>query len=298
MIDGAKLYEESLGNPGTNYIVIAMFTADLRGSADRLLRSVKKFNLNHSFYQVPTVHKGISIKGSNDIAFCKPNFIRAALDHFRKPVLYVDADVIFKQSPVKIAEVSNSGVDFAIYNWLADASTDAYVPVKIKNKPPKGFYRFSHSIDWLDDSQLLCSGAVQYYDNSAGARRMLETWLASIKRFPEVVDDELLDYSFNFELSEPISTYWLGKEFCRYAFWILTQPIIDHPDMPAFDADERRFFKFASGGRDRFRQTKNGPRALPPFPRDCIIDTKNKTVLVNVGGQLVPRYKFDMELWI
>lgn len=298
MIEGATLYEESPGNSGADYVVVAMFTSGLENLASRLARSARQFNMNYAFYQVPTVHKSISSNGSDDITFCKPNFIRSALDHFGKPVLYVDADVVFRQPPVKIAEIAKSGSDFAIYNWLADPSTDAYAPLKFKNRHPKDFYRYSHSIDWLDDSQLICSGAVQYYNNSASARRLLDTWLAAIRQFPEVADDELLDYSFNLKMSEPVSACWLGKELCRYAFWIQTRPVIDHPEMPAAYAGARRAFKIASGGKDRFREIKRVSTVLPPFPRDCIIDTKSKIVFVNVGGRLVPRYKFDIELWI
>ena len=150
-------------------------------------------------YQVPTVHCSISIRGSNDITFCKPNFIEHVQNEQRAPVLYVDADTIFREPPLKVQQATEEHVDFASYNWLADAANPAYMPVNVTfNGVPENnrFYRFSHAIDVIDPTQLIVSGAVQYY--TPDARPLLQAWLDTIDRFPNVDDDELLDYAYNF----------------------------------------------------------------------------------------------------
>ena len=55
-----------------------------------------------AFYAVPQVHQSISLNGTDNLAFSKPDIIRVALETFGKPVLYVDADMVFKDPPEKI----------------------------------------------------------------------------------------------------------------------------------------------------------------------------------------------------
>src|SRR5262249_12528964 len=146
-------------------------------------------------------------------------------------------------------------------------------------------------------TQLFSSGATQYYAPSAVP--LLRAWLDAIDRFPGVCDDELLDYAFNFGIDKnQIRATWLGKEYCRYPWWIHVQPIIDHPEFPAFISDARNF-KTVSG-RERFdlgKATIYEPRC--PFPRDCFIDTQKKLLLrLDEQGIATVIGRFTTELFL
>jgi hypothetical protein len=253
---------------GQGVIVAAMFTANLMPFADRLRASLEQFDLPFVLREVPMVHRSISPRGSGDINYCKPAFIERMLNEHGS-VLYVDADVVFRAPPSEILRAAKEGVHFASYNWLADDATDAYLPI-----PMTQFYRFSHSVDSFDPSQLVVSGPVQFY--SGKALPLLRAWLDTIRRFPNVTDDESLDYAFNFMIErDQMHTRWLGKEYCRYPWWPHIRPVIDHPEFPA-TADPRRTFNAATG-HERFDTSRVEIRpSRAPFPRDRLIDMQDK----------------------
>jgi hypothetical protein len=216
-ISDIRLDAQRIDRPDIDFVVAAMFTASVRDRADRLKASLESTILNYVLYQVPSVHRSISANGSDDIALCKPNFIHRILEEMRRSVLYLDADTV-------------------IYNWYADPATDRYKPLRAEYdgvETNNRFYKFSLAVDMFDPNQLVCSGAVQYYANTAGARNLLRSWLAAIHRYPDVADDESLDATFNFPTTAPVTTAWLEKEYCRYPWWIHIRPVIDHPDGPA-----------------------------------------------------------------
>jgi hypothetical protein len=149
----------------------------------------------------------------------------------------------------------------------------------------------------FDPNQLVCSGAVQYYANTAGARNLLRSWLAAIHRYPDVADDESLDATFNFPTTAPVTTAWLEKEYCRYPWWIHIRPVIDHPDGPAAVDHSRSFVKRV--GQDRIDAARLRSRpSKGPFPRDCVIDVEAKILYRLVGKKLVPMGPFDTKLWL
>jgi hypothetical protein len=297
---GSRIYAQSSPRRDLPFVVASMFTANVRPLADRLKFSLEKLQLNFVLYEVPTIHCSISTKGTDDITFCKPNFIRFVLSEHHSPILYVDADVVFRRMPDKVLEFVTQRIDFAAYNWLADAATDAYMPqtvacngVSFSNR----FYGFSHSVDDLDPAQLIVSGAVQYY--ASGADPLLRHWLETINRFPRVMDDQVLDYTYNFVLRKrTLRTSWLPKGYCRYPWWIHVQPVLDHPEFPTIP-DPTRTFKFASG-IERFNlESTRVCRSAGPFPRDCLIDTYEKCLIrTDRGGAPVAVHRFATELWI
>lgn len=145
------------------YIIATMFTPDMRAYADRLRASLDAHGLEHALREVPTVHRAISTKGSDDLEYSKPSFILRMLDEFARPVLYLDADLVVRQYPIMIAELVQNDVQFASYNWLGDEeATDAYTPVVYDPNQPARYLATSHSIDFYDPRQLINSGAVLY----------------------------------------------------------------------------------------------------------------------------------------
>jgi hypothetical protein len=96
-------------------------------------------------------------------------------------------------------------------------------------------YEFSHSIDFLSDDQLICSGAVQFWSNSIASYNLLKFWQFVITSNPSSADDCCLDLAFNNYCSlytNEINFLSLPKSYARYAWWIFDQPVIDHPDFP------------------------------------------------------------------
>ena len=245
-------------------------------------------------YQVPTVHCSISTRGRNDITFCKPNFIQHVLNDCHAPVLYVDADIVFREPPLKILQATRERADFASYNWLADKANDGYAPV---NSNDNQLYRFSHAFDWFDPTQLVVSGAVQYY--APDAQPLLQAWLDTIERFPNVADDHLLDYAYNFVVDKNlIRTSWLDKGYCRYPWWIQVRPVIEHPEFPATEDPSRRFRSVTGYDRVKLENIKHR-MSQGPFPRDCLIDTTAKRLLrLDASGRAIVVARFATELWI
>ena len=253
----------------TPFIVCAMFTASYRLKAERLAASLDQLGLGYALFETPQVHRSISGRGSDDTAFAKPRFIGDMLKHFGKPLLYVDADTVFRQPPTQIAALCVD-TDFAVYNWLADNENDAWMPAG-----DAGLWKFYFAMDALSDSQLAASGAVQFWNDTQAARALLAAWEAALAGFPGVQDDHCLDFAFN-HTGAGLRSHWLSKDYARYAFWPYIDPVIDHPDFPAPQSGQ-----FAALGMKRVDAAKvtMPARKLRPFPRDGLIDASKNLLL-------------------
>jgi hypothetical protein len=302
-----RIYDQQLGTLKTApFVVCAMLTDGFYDYADRLIRSCKLHNLQYVLYEVPTVHQSISPKGTADPSFTKANFIHFLLETHQKPVLYVDVDCLIVDYPNIFEEYIRNKYDFAIYNWLADEHTECYIPVDIEGTNGNEtrvirnrFYKFSHSIDYYSAEQLICSGAVQFYNNTNEARILLREWQNVIAQHPNTADDVCLDYTFNnFILGNlPLKAGWLTKAYIRYAWWIYVRPIINHPDIPRAGGVFQPIPEVQ--GRKRFYPERAQPKNVDYyFPRDCLIDTKSMVLLKVQNGQLVRWRPLDRKLWL
>jgi hypothetical protein len=288
------------------FIVGAMMTPDFAHYGQRLLQSCRSFALPLALYEVPAVHRSISQKGDADLSHTKASFVHFLLERFGRPVLYLDVDCVVAQRPARVEALLDAGVDFAIYNWLADEHTEAYVPMELTVKDASGvhivrdrLYRFSHSIDLYDPSQLICSGPTQFYNNSPAARRLLTEWHEVIESSPRSADDHCLDFAFNnYPPDAPqVAAAWLDKSYARYPWWICTRPVIDHPDFPGdgqgFDPIDER------DGKHRFHASAAETRAVEyVFPRDCLIDVQSRTLFRVQNQGLVRVGSFVHALWL
>lgn len=278
------------------YLIASLYTASYRPLAERLAASLTQFGLPYALYEVPTVHRSLSVRGTDDPTYTKANFVRHLLDLRGVPILYLDCDCVMRSEPKLIGSLIEAGTEFAIYNWLADQHTDAYAPVELRGpdgqavKPANRFFRFSHSIDAYAPTQLICSGATQFYANSPAARALLETWAAVIDEHPGVEDDQCLDWAFNFRLSDAQrpKSLWLDKAYARYLFWIFSRPVIDHPQFP--DGARPRMAPYKPlPTNPRFRVELAEMRTVAPMlPRDCLIDTQLKRLLRPQASQTQP----------
>lgn len=258
------------GVAGSSFMVAAMFTPRYRPMGERLLASLERFDIAHALFAVPQVHRSINAKGEGDLSVSKPRFIRYLLERFQKPVLYVDADMVFRRVPRQIASLAKKGCDFAIYNWLADTMNDAWRP-----EPGTPFWKFYFSIDLASDSQLMASGAVQFWRGTDAAFALLSDWEQSLRNHPLSEDDHCLDLAYNHGDRTGLKPHWLPKAYCRYAFWIYVQPIIDHPQFPAPVSGQ-----YQQLGSERFDRAKLArAEKVRPFPRDAVVDAASKQLL-------------------
>jgi hypothetical protein len=284
------------------FVVGAMMTPSHASFGARLSDSCRAHSLPLALYEVPAVHRSISVKGSDDLRYTKANFIRFLLDRFERPVLYLDVDCVVAQPPARVDDLLAAQVDFAIFNWLAEDHTEAYVraDVTAADGPVSSdrFYRFSHSIDSWSDTQLLCSGAVQWWNRTAPARQLLEQWQGVIERSPRSADDKSLDYAFNnFPAGAALRAAWLPKSYARIGWWIYERPVIDHPEIPAPASGFVQLDEL-NGKRRIYTQALRPHEVAYVFPKDCLIDTQTRTLLRLSSQGWRPVGPFATPLWL
>lgn len=285
------------------FVVAGMYTDSHAQKAARLRASCERFGLAHDLRHVSAVHDSISRAGKRDPSLTKARLILEALSRHRRPVLYIDADCVIRSEPVLIAELLAGGAEFAIYNWAADRNTEAYVPAKVMMQGDTGasgtrYYRFATKTEHYDPSQLHCSGAVQLYADTPGARGLLEAWQRSIEAFPGSADDHCLDYTFNNRDAAlaGLRVSWLPKEYARYAWWIHVEPVIDHPELAA-DATHFKPVAGEGGCKQFYFERAERLTNSPAFPPDALIDVQGKRLLHVAGKAVVREESIDREFW-
>jgi hypothetical protein len=184
------------------------------------------------------------------------------------------------------------GIDFSVYNWLADRDNDAWRPAAGQPVGAPRYWRFFFHMNAVSQDQLVCSGGVQFWRDSPAAFDLLRDWEATLVAFPQAQDDHCLDYAFN-RGAGAARTRWLPKDHVRIGFWIHVPPVIDHPDMPGQ----------GGGGLALERVDKTKLRLRPDtdisFPRDAVIDAEDKILLrPGPNGQLVPSGSLSRPLYI
>ncbi len=273
------------------FIVCAMYTADFRPKAERLVASLKALDLPFAVFEVPHVHRSISVHGTLDAAYCKPRFIAALLAAYRCPVVYVDADFEFCRAPDLFRTYAEQGADFAIYNWLTDLMNDAWAPhLGRPERHPTGharYWRFGFAIDKASLTQMLCSGGVQYWAPTEAAQGLLAAWENRIVGAPLTPDDENLDFAYNFHPRERggVNARWLPKEYSRSAHWLYVDPTINHRDIASPRVPGQ--FQHLDNARVNAAELTDIAKARP-FPRAAELDLVAGNVLfTDAGGRAV-----------
>jgi hypothetical protein len=294
----------STGTAG--YIVGAMMTASHAPLGERLSASCRAHSLPLAIFELPAVHRSISPQGSDDLSCTKASFINFMLERYDRPVLYLDVDCVVARRPWRFDELLAEKTDFAIFNWLAEEHTEAYVRTDMAVQDGSSsrvihdrYYRFSHSIDWMSETQLLCSGAVQWYNNTAGAMRLLERWQDVVARSAASADDKCLDFAFNnLPADAPkLKTAWLQKRYARYAWWIYERPCIDHPEFPSRGEGFVPLDDLDGQHRIHMDALRQAPVNYT-FPKDCLIDTEARTLLRLRDGKWRAAERFSTALWL
>jgi hypothetical protein len=253
----------------------------------RLLESCKARGIPAVLHEVPAVHCSISMAGSDDLSCTRPSFIRYLLDKHRRPVLYLDSGCVMVDTPSAILSMVDEQVGFAAFNWLAEEHTEAYSPISVRAQEGASvavtsdrYYRYTHSIDLYDPSQLLCSTHVLFWSDSDDARELLKAWQDLIARAPRSPDAHALDFAFNYRGTAlpRLKTAWLDKRYMRIGWWIYVKPVIDHPDFFPVHAWTESLEKTEGLPRFDARKFKN-LEVDYVFPRDCLIDTVEKMLV-------------------
>lgn len=267
-----------------------MFTLSHHATAQRLIASLERYGLHYALFQVPTVHRSINARGEGDLSLSKPRFIRFLLERFGKPVLYLDGDVVLRREPRQIASLVRKGCDFAIYNWLADRKNDAWRP-----EPGTPLWKFYFRVDLGSYSQLMASGAVQFWRGTEAAFTLLDDWDQSLRNHPASEDEQCLDFAYNHAGREGLKPHWLPKSYCRYAYWIYVQPVIDHPKFPAPMSGT-----FQQLGSERFDKTQiRRVEKDEPLPRELVVDAVQKQLLRPMpDGTLAPAGPLPQRLYL
>ena len=301
-----KLYKKKDSN-NQNFIIVSFFTKNIEYKVIRLINSLEKQNLNYQIFEIPTIHYSKSNKGSSDLNYCLPQLLLNLFEKINLPILFVDADIVFKKKPSLIFELSEKKVDFSIYNWLEDSDNDGYLPFELNirekdnsNKKIKYFINSVHInlINPHDEkAQLLSSGAVIYFSATKTALSFLRMWNENIKKFPNTVDDQVLDYTYNFENEKlkNLNVFWLNKSYCRYNWWIFSEPIIDHPD-DVTPRESDNFEKITK--KQRYKKKNVLTRSGCKIDKNHFIDKDNKLILKIENRKLVIVKKLNDEIYI
>jgi hypothetical protein len=140
---------------------------------------------------------------------------------------------------------------------------------------------------------------VQWWNRTAAANILLERWQDVIERSPGSADDKCLDHAFNNypAMAQPLRAAWLPKGYARYGWWIYERPIIDHPDIPA-SAEGFVPLDELDGKRRIYTQWLKQPEIAYVFPKDCLIDTRTRTLLRLSEQGWRPMAKFSTPLWL
>ena len=288
-----KIYKENNLND-KNFIVVSFFTKSYKDKADKLINSLNKFNINYKIFEIPTIHYSKSNKGSDDINYCMPKLIMKALSSFRLPILFIDCDMEIVQKPELFYRLDEKKIDFAIYNWLEDSDNDGYLPLKLNINTSEGKIEKTYFINKVNvkllnhsekEKQLFSSGAVAYFSNSDLSNKLLIDWYKNIEKYPQLPDDQILDYTFNFTFDKKnkLKIEWLSKNYCRVYWWIFTKPIINHPDNVSH-REKDNFYKIT--GKKRFKIENTIKRETSKIPSDLIIDINEKKLLKIKNGKI------------
>ena len=296
-----NLYKENI-NLSFDFLIISFFTKNLEEKAKRLIASLDCLKLNYKIFEIPEIHTTSNLKGSANSYYSLPKFILNVIEIYDTPILFVDADMVFHQHPVEIINFKKK-IDFAAYNWFFDRNNAGYFPLPIKNLEEftnleKRFYIYSHSVDYFSQNQLFCSSPVLFFSNSLSSKKLLLDWLNNVKVYPDYVIDKLLDYTFNitFKFKQKLNTYWLDKSYCRFKFFIFSNPIINHPDQLTNRVNTSHGLGDI-GGNMRWDFKELVQRDSIKFPKEYFIDVKNKAFFKLVDKKLVFIEKFNDELF-
>jgi len=247
-------------NDSVPYVILIAATDSHSEPASRLVGSIKELGLPFVSLRIPAIHRSVSPNGTDDLDYCKAHLISTVMADLKRPIFYLDSDVVVKSRPFLIEYLCAEDYDFGVFNWLALGSNQAYKPTDAR-RSESVVYRFSHSIDAISRTQLICSGAVQYWGYSNKSSELINLWRDCVANNPGCPDDHSLDYAVNnLNSADELKSFWLPRAYARYAWWVLDAPVIDHPDYPNPGSGFTPLSEFR--GKPRVHMDQLSPRLL------------------------------------
>lgn len=155
--------------------------------ANKLKASLEKFHLNFELVKLRPISNWL------DGVSMKADFLLNMLLKHRKSVVWLDIDTEIWQFP----HLLFGNHDFAIYNWIADASH--HLSGKIPFDP--------------GTKRLICSGGVQKYGYTIPSIELLYRWNQLLRK-GRGEDDPVLDKAFN-QYQPALNCLWLPKIYNR-----------------------------------------------------------------------------------
>lgn len=295
-------YKLSFGSekcPDGDILFVSMYTQSYEHLARRLKESLEKHDLCHAIYETPTVHNSISPKGSPDLSYTKSALIQYVITKNSQPVVFVDCDCVIRKFPSLFFEI-RSQTDFAVYNWLGPEDNSVYYPVNSIGDVGR-MYQYIRKIPYESASQIVCSGAVQFWGNTKASIELLQYWQHVIENNPGSPDDYCLDYAQNnfakFSV-ESIRLYSLPKKYARYAWWIYDEPVIDHPQMPGLNSHWREIELHDGSLRVYFDHMKEKDASREVSRSNLCIDTLSGVVIESTEESRIVQVNGAKKTWI
>lgn len=149
----------------------------------------------------------------------KPVFIEKMLRRWKRPVLYIDCDMLIHRYPHFI-DYTDSMFDFMAFNWNADTRVHSN---NIATTRPE--------FDW---HTLTSSGGLFYFNYTPNAIKLIKAWQRKMAMFSSKADDKLLDICFQETKAKHwLKYYWFPMEYFYipqyYSVVPLRKIVISHP---------------------------------------------------------------------
>lgn len=149
----------------------------------------------------------------------KPVFIEKMLRRWKRPVLYIDCDMLIHRYPHFI-EYTDKQFDFMAFNWNAD--TRVHARSVVSTRP---------DFDW---HTLTSSGGLFYFNYTPNAIKFIKAWQRKMATFSSKADDKLLDICFQETKARLwLKYYWFPMEYFYipqyYSNIPLRKIVISHP---------------------------------------------------------------------
>ena len=181
----------SVVNATTKPIFVSYYTpnGDYPGLAHKLLKSLKKHDLDHDIEQLPEFTNWVQSTSH------KAKFITKKLLQYKRPVIWIDCDCEIVQYPDLLMQDS----DIAIVNWFA-----------LQDHHLDGKILFDVNTD-----KALFTGMLSKW--SMSTVNLLKQWQDELN-ISKLTEDEVLSDVWNAECRNSLSRVWLPKNYASGLF--------------------------------------------------------------------------------
>jgi hypothetical protein len=181
------------------------FTEDYLEKSKRLEDSCRKLRIPYS--PIELVFNKTAWGSEHSLLAIKPWFMQRRLLDLKRPILFMDSDLVFLKYPSIFTPEGSHDIDFMAINWYKDS-----------------------------DSSLLSSSGLSWWNTTEKAFTMLRVWQNALVCYSNqyAPDDQVFDGIFlNHKWHKRIHYQWLDvKKYLAMKNWNHrnAETVIDHPD--------------------------------------------------------------------